>query len=161
MTQTQHHTTPQHNGTIPPNHIGPLVPQYPLPTLHTDTLPLPPPLPILPANRATSNIDDSIGSDHSTMDVGPHDDISTFLLRMRRAANDAASSSHDVTVGSSQPPPPTNTGMDVGAVATSPVTVARKRKARGSCSHVAQDERKRQHRAALLLITQGNTEAGT
>ena len=35
MTQTQHHTAPQHNDTIPPNHIGPLVPQPPLHTLHT------------------------------------------------------------------------------------------------------------------------------
>ena len=41
------------------------------------------------------------------MDVGPHDDISTFLLHIRRrAAEDAASSSHDVTVGSA-------TGMDL------------------------------------------------
>ena len=35
------------------------------------------------------------------------------------------------------------TGMDVGAISTFPVTAARKRKVRGSCSHVAQDERKR------------------
>ena len=35
------------------------------------------------------------------MDVGPHHDISTFLLHIRRAADDdAASSSHDVTVSS-------------------------------------------------------------
>ena len=45
VTQTQHHTTPQHNGTIPPNQVGPLVPQPPLPTLHAGALPLAPPLP--------------------------------------------------------------------------------------------------------------------
>ena len=33
------------------------------------------------------------------MGVGPHDDISTFLLHIRRAADDAASPlSHNVTV---------------------------------------------------------------
>ena len=101
MTQTQNHTTPQNNGTIPPNHIGPLVPQPPLPTLHTGALPLAPPLPTLPTNRTTSNTDDSIGSDHITMDVGPHDAISTFLLHIQHAADDAASSSsHDVTANS-------------------------------------------------------------
>ena len=50
--------------------------------------------------------------------------------------------------------------MDTGAVATSSATTARKRKVRGSCSHVAQDGRKRQRRAALLLTTQDNTETG-
>ena len=41
------------------------------------------------------------------------------------------------------------------------VAVARKRRTRGSGNHVAQDERKRWRRAALLLATQGDTEAGT
>ena len=45
--------------------------------------------------------------------------------------------------GASQPPTLANTGVDIGAVATSSATAARKRKVRGSCSHVAQDERKR------------------
>jgi hypothetical protein len=63
--------------------------------------------------------------------------------------------------GASQPPTLANTGVDIGAVATSSATAARKRKVRGSCSHVAQDRRKRQRRAALPLTTQGNTEAGT
>ena len=61
----------------------------------------------------------------------------------------------------SQPQPQANTGVDIGAVATSSVTAARKRKGRGKGNHVAQDEHKRQRRAALLLTTQGNTEAGT
>ena len=51
--------------------------------------------------------------------------------------------------------------VDIDAVATSSVIVARKRKGRSKQSRVAQDERKRQRRAALLLTTQGNTEAGT
>ena len=39
------------------------------------------------------------GASAITMDVGPHDDISTFLLHIRRAADDAASSlSHNVIV---------------------------------------------------------------
>ena len=53
------------------------------------------------------------------------------------------------------------TGMDIGAVATSSATAARKRKGRSKQAHVAQDARKRQRGAALLLTTQGNTEAGT
>ena len=53
------------------------------------------------------------------------------------------------------------TGMDAEPVATSSVAAARKRKARGSHNRVAQDEHKRQRRAALLLTAQGNTEAGT
>ena len=54
-------------------------------------------------------------------------------------------------------------GVDVGAVATSSVTIARKRKGRGKANNVAKDERKRQRRAAFLPTTQGNTdtEAGT
>ena len=51
--------------------------------------------------------------------------------------------------------------MDAGAVATSHVTVTRKRKWRGKGNNVARDERKRQRRAAFLLATQGNTEADT
>ena len=42
------------------------------------------------------------------------------------------------------------TGVDVEAVATSPVAAARKRKGRGKGSNVARDERKRQRRAAFL-----------
>ena len=63
--------------------------------------------------------------------------------------------------GASQPQTMARTGVDIGAVATSSATAARKRKVRGSCSHVAQDGRKRQRRAALLLTTQDNTETGT
>ena len=139
------------------------------------------------------------------MEVEPHDDITTFLLHIRRSAADkTTSSSHDVTVssadvdkatatsaidtgdvdteggasappadmaigntnnpigldgtilmgpsddthvvnaaapaGASQPPSPTNTGMDIGAVTTSSVTAACKRKGRGKGNHVAQDE---------------------
>ena len=66
--------------------------------LHAGALPLAPPLPTLPANRTTSNTDDSIGSDHATMDVEPRDGISAFLLHVRRAADDAASSAQDVNV---------------------------------------------------------------
>lgn len=170
--------------------------------------------------------DDSIGPDHITMDVGPHHAISTFLLHIKHAADDAASSSsHDVTAssadgnkataasaigtgdvdteggasappadmatgttnnpiglngttpmgpsddtqvanaadpaGASQSPPPAKICVDIGAVATSSVTVARKRKARGGHNRKAQDEHKRQRRAALLLTMQGNAEAGT
>ena len=39
VTQTQHHTTLQHNDTMPPNQVGPLVPQPSLPTTHAGTLP--------------------------------------------------------------------------------------------------------------------------
>ena len=63
--------------------------------------------------------------------------------------------------GASQLPPPANTSVDIGAVATSPVTAARKRKGRGKGTNVARDERKHQRRVAFLLTTQGNTEAGT
>ena len=97
VTQTQHHTTPQHNDTVPPNRIWPPVLQPPLPTLLNA---LAPPLPTLPANRTTSNADDTIRSNHITMDMGPNDDISSFILHIRRAADDAAFSSHAVTVGS-------------------------------------------------------------
>ena len=60
-------------------------------------------------------------------------------------------------------PTSANTCMDIGAADTSPATVARKRKARGSHSHshVTQDGHKRQRGAALPLTTQGSTEAGT
>ena len=58
-------------------------------------------------------------------------------------------------------PAPANTFMDIGAVATSSVTAARKRKGRGKGNHVARDERKRQRRAAFLLTTQGNTDTDT
>ena len=51
--------------------------------------------------------------------------------------------------------------MDIGAVATSSVTATRKRKGRSKQPHVAQDARKRQRVAALLLDTQDNTETGT
>ena len=51
--------------------------------------------------------------------------------------------------------------VDVGAVATSSATAAREWKGRSKQAHVAQDARKRQRVAALLLTTQGNTEAGT
>ena len=51
--------------------------------------------------------------------------------------------------------------MDIGAVTTYSVTTARKRKGRGKGNHVAQDEHKRQRRAAFLLTTQENMEAGT
>jgi len=47
------------------------------------------------------------------------------------------------------------------AATASSVTAARKRKGRGKHSSVAQDERKRQRRAALLLATTGDTAAGT
>ena len=108
VTQTQHHTTPQHNGTMPPNQVGPLVSQPPLPTLHASTLPLAPPLPTPPANRTTNNANDPIRRDHTTMDVEPHDDISTFLSHIRRAADDAASSpSRSVHTESTHPPPAT------------------------------------------------------
>ena len=65
--------------------------------------------------------------------------------------------------GASQPPTSANTCVDIGAVAASSVTVARKRKGRGKGNNVARDERKRQRRVAFLLTTQGNrdTEAGT
>ena len=86
------------------------------------------------------------------------------------ATANAASSSLDTTVDTAgddatmpaasaaatlaDPPSPL-----IGAVAQP--APARKRKVRGSCSHVAQDERKRQRRAALLPTTQGDTGAGT
>ena len=63
--------------------------------------------------------------------------------------------------GASQPPSPADAGVDVGAVITSPVTVARRRTRRSKHSHVVRDERKRQRRAALLPTTQGDMEAGT
>ena len=99
MTQTQHNTPPQHNDTITPAHIRSPIPQPPLPILpHADALPLAPPLPTLPANRTTGNADDSITSGHVTTNVGPQDDITTFLLHIRRrTADNANSSSHDVT----------------------------------------------------------------
>ena len=50
---------------------------------------------------------------------------------------------------------------DGDEVTASSATVARKRKGRGKANHVASNERKRQRRAASLLTTQGNTEAGT
>ena len=59
------------------------------------------------------------------------------------------------------PAPTGDSCVDVGAVAKSSVTATRKRKGRSKHSSVAQDERKRQRRAALLLATQGDTEAGT
>ena len=55
------------------------------------------------------------GASAITMDVGPHDDISTFLLHIRRAADDAASSlSHNVIVN------PGN--VDAGGRASTPPT---------------------------------------
>ena len=51
--------------------------------------------------------------------------------------------------------------VDVEPTAISPVATARKRRGRSKQAHVARDERKRQRVAALLLTTQGNTEAGT
>ena len=129
MTQTQYNTTPQYNSTIPPPaHIRPPIPQPPLPILlHAGTLPLAPSLATLPANRTTGNADDSIGSGHVTMEMGPHNDSDPYrhALTMRpprkvrpvcffnyynhfpsthtrrRAADDATSSSHDVTASSS------------------------------------------------------------
>ena len=115
--------------------------------------------------------------------------ISSFLLHVRRQAVDnTAPSSPDVTGGPTDSATATaasaaGTGMDVttdatplavaddahassasvdiGAVATSSATAARKRKGRGKGNHVARDERKRQRRAAFLLTTQADTEAGT
>ena len=43
----------------------------------------------------------------------------------------------------------------------SPVTATRKRKGRSKAAHVGQEARKRQRRAAFLLTTKGNPEAGT
>ena len=121
MTQTQHHTTPQHNGTIPPNQVGPLVPQPPFPILHAGALPIAPPLPTPPAYRITGNADDSIGPNHVTMNVGPQDDITTFLLHIRRrAAGNANSSSHDMTTSSTT----TNTDMTTSSTTTNTDVVA-------------------------------------
>ena len=119
MTQTQHDTAPQYNDTRPPAHIRPPIPQPPLPILlHADALPLAPPLPTLPANRTTGNTDDSIGSDHVTMEIGPHDDKTTFLSHIRRrAADKATSSSHDMTVSSADGDKATATSaIDTGDV---------------------------------------------
>ena len=54
-----------------------------------------------------------------------------------------------------------NSATDADAGAASPVTATRKRKGRRKHGRDAQDERKRQLRAALLLTLQDNTEAGT
>ena len=72
-------------------------PHLPTP-LHAGALPLAPPLPTFPANRTTSSTDDSIGSDHVIVDAEPHDDISTFLLHVRRIADDTASSAQNMNV---------------------------------------------------------------
>ena len=63
--------------------------------------------------------------------------------------------------GISQLRPSANSVAGDGAVAESPVTATRKRKRRSKHSHVVQDEHKRQRRAAFLLNTQDDTEAGT
>ena len=63
--------------------------------------------------------------------------------------------------GVSQLRPSANSVAGDGAVAESPVTATRKRKRRSKHSHVVQDEHKRQRRAAFLLNTQDDTEAGT
>ena len=152
VTQTQHHTTPQHSDTILPNQVGPLVPQPSLPTLHASTLPLAPPLPTPPANRTTNNVHNSIRRDHTTMDMEPYDDISTFLSHIRHAADDAASSpSRPVRTESTHPPPATvygpmvdsdetigsaNTGTSVAAHSTAEPTnnaspKKRRRRSRG------------------------------
>ena len=90
--------------------------------------------------------------------------ITSFLLQVRQQAADGAV---DPTPGAAPPadvsqlPPPANSAADGGTVAASPVTATRKRKARGAHNHVAQDERKRQRKAELLLTPQDSTEAGT
>ena len=99
-----------------------------------------------PADMTIDSTNNPIGLD-GTIPMGPRDD--THIVN---AAD---------PVGAPQPQPPTNTDMDIGAVTTSSVTAARKRKGRGKGDHVAQDEHKHQRRAALLLTTQENTEAGT
>ena len=72
-------------------------PHLPTP-LHTSALPLAPPLPTFLANRTTSSTDDPNGSDHVIRDVEPRDDISTFLLHVRRIADDTASSAQNMNV---------------------------------------------------------------
>ena len=67
----------------------------------------------------------------------------------------------DAPDGVSQLPPSANSVADDGAVVAPPVAATRKRKARGAQYHTAQDERKRQRRAAFLLTLQDNTGAGT
>ena len=107
-----------------------------------------------------------VGTDPSPTGAAPPSTefITSFLLHVRQQAADRAV---DPTPGATAPdgvsqlPPPANSVADDGAVAASPVTATRKRKVRGSCNHVAKDERKRQRRAASLLATQGDTEAGT
>ena len=81
----------------------------------------------------------------TTTDVPPTDDT----------ADDAAADTHASAVDA-------DAQVGCAPVATPLVAAARKRKGRGKHNRAAQDERKRQHRAALLLATQGNnTEAGT
>ena len=99
-----------------------------------------------PADINTGNTNNPVGLDGTTP-MGPSDGTQVI-----NAADPA---------DAYQPSSPANICAGIGAAATSSVNVARKRKARGSHNRKAQDEHKRQRRAALLLTMQGDTGAGT